>query len=111
MNNDFKGGFEKTAGLFSSVDDLAKAAKNVSEDGAEFIHKMDKDQYEGLLKAVEKLKPSIKPAHLLLASALAGAGFPLGQYVGTRAKDVTKAVLESPQPKTNNFGDQYLHRA
>lgn len=90
------GGLKKTAGLFGALDDLARAAKNMSDDGAEVIHKFDPEQLKKILEATDKLKPSIKPIHLLGASVLAGAGFPIGQYIGNRAKDVTEAVLDAP---------------
>lgn len=96
MNSEFKAGFEKQAGIFSSLDDLARAAKKASQEGAEVTHKFDPEQLKKILEASDKLKPSIKPVHLLGASILAGAGFPIGQYIGNRAKDVTEAVLETP---------------
>ncbi len=97
MNNNFTDGFQKTAGLFGSLDDIARAAKNLSDEGAEVIHKFDPEQLKQILEGMDKMKPSIKPIHLLGASVLAGAGFPIGQYIGNPGRVGESIARNMPQ--------------
>lgn len=112
MYNDFKNGFQKTAGLSSILKGLGNKAKNIGEFAqatakgeAKIQHSLDPEQMKKIMEAVEKMKPTIGPWHVLGGSILAGMGAPVGAAMVRGGASTAKEIMNAPEhPGNPNYG-------